>query len=69
MARFKLGMFDPEEDVPYAQIPFSVNTSKEHAELALEAARKAFVSENIRFAFNSYDLSSVLPIFNPQLLC
>ena len=25
---------------------------------ALEAARKAFVSENIRFAFNSYDLSN-----------
>ncbi|MDB4584816.1 glycoside hydrolase family 3 C-terminal domain-containing protein, partial [Draconibacterium sp.] len=43
MARFKLGMFDPEEDVLYAQIPFSVNTSKEHAELALEAARKSIV--------------------------
>jgi beta-glucosidase len=42
-ARFKLGMFDPEEVVPYAQIPFSVNTSDEHAELALEAARKSIV--------------------------
>jgi beta-glucosidase len=31
-ARFKLGMFDPDEVVPYAQIPFSVNTSEEHAE-------------------------------------
>ncbi|WP_347841079.1 glycoside hydrolase family 3 C-terminal domain-containing protein [uncultured Draconibacterium sp.] len=43
MARFKLGMFDPEEDVAYAQIPFSVNTSNENTELALEAAQKSIV--------------------------
>ncbi len=42
-ARFKLGMFDSDKDVPYAQIPFSVNTSKENSELALEAARKSIV--------------------------
>ena len=42
-ARFKLGMFDPDEEVAYAQIPFSVNTSKENDELALEAARKSIV--------------------------
>jgi len=42
-ARFKLGMFDPEEVVPYAQIPFSVNTSDEHSKLALEAAQKSIV--------------------------
>ena len=42
-ARFKLGMFDPDEDVSYAQIPFSVNTSKENDALALEAARKSIV--------------------------
>jgi beta-glucosidase len=42
-ARFKLGMFDPDEVVPYAQIPFSVNTSEKHKELALEAARKSIV--------------------------
>ncbi|MBT6007434.1 MAG: glucan 1,4-alpha-glucosidase, partial [Prolixibacteraceae bacterium] len=42
-ARFKLGMFDPDEDVPFAQIPFSVNTSKENAALSLEAARKSIV--------------------------
>lgn len=42
-ARFKLGMFDPDEVVPYAQIPFAVNASAEHAELALEAARKSIV--------------------------
>lgn len=43
MARFKLGMFDSEEDVAYAQIPFSVNTSKKNDALALEAARKSIV--------------------------
>ena len=43
MARFKLGMFDPDEEVNYAQIPFSVNTSKANDELALEAAQKSIV--------------------------
>ncbi|SHE76542.1 beta-glucosidase [Mariniphaga anaerophila] len=42
-ARFKLGMFDPEEIVPYSQIPFSVNASGKHAELALEASKKSIV--------------------------
>ncbi len=42
-ARFKLGMFDPPEKVPYAQIPYSVNDSDEHGRLALEAARKSIV--------------------------
>ena len=43
LARMKLGLFDPEEMVPYAQIPYSVNESPEHGELALEAARKSIV--------------------------
>ena len=42
-ARFRLGMFDPEEKVPYAQIPFSVNLSDKHNSLAREAARKGIV--------------------------
>ena len=42
-ARFKLGMFDPPEMVPYADIPLDVNDSKEHHELALEATRKSIV--------------------------
>jgi beta-glucosidase len=42
-ARFKLGMFDPDEVVPYAQIPISENTSEENAALALEAAQKSIV--------------------------
>ncbi|OGU13786.1 MAG: glucan 1,4-alpha-glucosidase [Geobacteraceae bacterium GWC2_53_11] len=42
-ARLRLGMFDPPERVPYAHIPSSVNDSKEHRELAVEAARKSIV--------------------------
>jgi beta-glucosidase len=42
-ARFRLGMFDPPELVPYAHIPFSANDSAEHRQLALEAARESIV--------------------------
>jgi beta-glucosidase len=42
-ARFRLGMFDPPEQVPYSRIPFSKNDSPAHAALALEAARSSMV--------------------------
>jgi beta-glucosidase len=42
-ARMKLGMFDPPERVPWAQIPYGVNDSREHRELAREVARKSMV--------------------------
>jgi len=42
-ARFLLGMFDPPEMVPYAQIPFEVNDSEEHRALATQAARESIV--------------------------
>lgn len=42
-ARFKLGMFDPPERVPYAQIPYEVNASDEHRALALHMARESIV--------------------------
>ena len=42
-ARFRLGMFDPPEAVPFAKIPFSANDSDEHRRLALEAARESIV--------------------------
>jgi beta-glucosidase len=41
--RFRLGMFDPPELVPYAKIPFSANDSPAHRQLALEAARESIV--------------------------
>jgi beta-glucosidase len=43
VARFKLGMFDPPERVPFSNIPYSVNDSAEHRKVALEAARKSIV--------------------------
>jgi len=43
VARFKLGMFDPPERVPYSAIPYSETDSAAHRQLALEAARKSIV--------------------------
>lgn len=43
VARFRLGMFDPPERVPYARIPLSENDSSAHREVAREAERKAIV--------------------------
>jgi beta-glucosidase len=42
-ARFRLGMFDPPDQVPYTQIPYSVVDSSEHRQLALEVARQSLV--------------------------
>ncbi len=42
-ARFKLGMFDPPDLVPYAQIPYSIVDSDEHRALALEVAQQSLV--------------------------
>jgi beta-glucosidase len=43
VARFKLGMFDPPERVPFSKIPYSEVDSPEHRKIALEAARKSIV--------------------------
>jgi beta-glucosidase len=42
-ARFRLGMFDPPEQVPYAQIPYEVNDSDDHRALSLQAAQETIV--------------------------
>lgn len=42
-ARIRLGMFDPPERVPYTRIPYSVNDSAPHRQLARDAERKALV--------------------------
>jgi beta-glucosidase len=43
VARFRLGMFDPPERVPYSKISISENDSPEHRQVAREAERKAIV--------------------------
>jgi beta-glucosidase len=42
-ARFRLGMFDPPERVPYTATPLGVLDDPAHAALALEAARRSIV--------------------------
>lgn len=41
--RFELGMFDPDDRVPYSRIPYSVVESPEHIAQALDMARKSMV--------------------------
>ncbi len=41
--RFRLGMFDPDEEVKYASLPLSTLDSKEHNQLALRMARESMV--------------------------
>ena len=42
-ARFRLGLFDPPDQVPYAQTPDSEIDSEAHRELALKMARESMV--------------------------
>jgi beta-glucosidase len=43
VARFRLGMFDPDQSVPYSKIPISENDSSAHRLVAREAEREAIV--------------------------
>ena len=43
MARMKLGQFDPNDKVKYAQIPLSVVDCQQHKDIALESAHKSMV--------------------------
>jgi beta-glucosidase len=42
-SRFRLGLFDPPDMVPYSQIPITENDSPEHERLALRAAEESMV--------------------------
>jgi beta-glucosidase len=42
-ARFRLGMLDPPEMVPFSRIPITENDSPAHQDLALKAARESIV--------------------------
>jgi len=43
LSRFRLGLYDPPDSVPYSKIPMSVVDSPEHRELARQAGREAIV--------------------------
>jgi beta-glucosidase len=42
-ARFRLGMFDPAESVPWSRLTIADNDTPDHRKLALEAARESIV--------------------------
>ncbi len=42
-ARFRLGMFDPPDSVPWHTLPYEVVHSQSHQDLALKAARESIV--------------------------
>ena len=42
-ARFRLGMFDPPERVPWSRLTLADNDTAEHRQLALQAARESLV--------------------------
>ena len=43
LARFKLGLFDPEEDQPYTKLPYALNDCAEHHAKSLEMAQDSLV--------------------------
>ena len=43
MARFKMGLFDPDDVVPYAQIPYGIVCCDANNSLAREAARESII--------------------------
>jgi beta-glucosidase len=55
-ARFRLGMFDPPDRVPYARIPLSEIDSEEHRQLALRSAR-----ESMTLLKNDHDVLPLKP--------
>jgi beta-glucosidase len=65
MTRMKLGMFDSDENVPYASIPYEVNDCAEHKEFALEMSKKSLVllkNENNLLPLDKNKLKSVAVI-------
>lgn len=43
LARYKLGLFAPKDEMPYSNIPKEVIESEEHQDLALQAARESII--------------------------
>lgn len=63
--RFKLGMFDPEEMVPFNDIPYEVNDCSEHRQAAVETARESMVllkNEDSFLPLNKDEIKSIAVI-------
>lgn len=65
--RFRLGMFDPPERVPYSKIPASIVGSPPHMAFALEAARQSMVLLKNEPIAKSFGYPRLLPL-DPRLL-
>jgi beta-glucosidase len=63
--RFELGMFDPAEMLPWANIPSSTISCEKHNDLATQAARESMVlleNKSLPNAFEGGALKPVLPL-------
>ncbi len=63
--RMRLGMFDPQDKVPYTSIPFELNDCKEHRDFALELTKKTIVllkNENDLLPLNKDKIKSIAVI-------
>ncbi len=60
--RFRLGEFDPPEQVPFSKIPMSVIGSPEHRQLSLQAEREAIVLLGNKSNFLPLDRSTIKTI-------
>ncbi len=65
--RFRLGMFDPPERVPWSKIPDAVLGSKEHLALAREANRASLVLLKNSAVPGRSDPSPILPLDGRKL--
>lgn len=66
--RFRLGEFDPPEQVPFSKIPLSVIGSAEHRQLSLQAEREAIVLLANKGDFLPLDRSKIktIAVIGPQ---
>ncbi len=65
MTRMKLGMFDKDDNVPFAATPYDVVDCKEHRELALKASKESLVllkNEGQLLPLKKKDLKSIAVI-------
>ena len=62
MGRFELGMFDPADMLPWANIPASNISSEEHDQLATQAARESMVLLENRSLANAAQGGATLPV-------
>ena len=65
-ARYRLGMFDPQENVPWSRLTLADNDTADHRKLALEAARESIVLlKNDRGTLPLKSLTKTIAVVGP----